>query len=134
MANGVEMRKDFFFALQLYFFSVLIVWHVFGHAGGLYEQFFWWDIVSHTLGGLWVGCGFAWTAEHFKIRPTATACVAAAFVGGLLWEVYEYESQTGPIFTRFMIYDADTIKDIVDDVIGGLVAGYIVVRIGRTSS
>ena len=123
----MKERRYFLLACQLFVLGFLVVWNnVLGIGQGFYWSVWWWDIVSHILGGLWVGLCAAWIAAYFQKRISILACVVAALSVGVAWEIFEYLTGSGA--SIFMSYTADTIKDLVDDVIGGTAAGYFVSR------
>lgn len=149
----LEMRSYFLLACQLAALGILVIWNnVFGLDWNMYERFWGWDIVSHMLGGLWVGLFVAWAASHPSRRiarmlgknggalflrtlasfrkHTIFWCVMSAIVFGVIWELYElwaglqYTTYPWPI-------EVEIIKDLVDDAIGGYAAGYFVNRSRR---
>ena len=91
----------------------------------LYWRIFWFDNVSHLLGGLTVGLFIAWLYTVRSLPIGILPCMFVAFAIGAEWEVYEYVSRF-PI-SPFMSYPLDTAKDLLMDVIGGAMA-WIVAR------
>lgn len=98
---------------------------------GLGKMYFWsiwwWDVLMHILGGLWVGLFFAYVATYMPYRIGLAHCIAAALVVGAGWEVFEYLTHIGG--SVFMSYPLDVVKDLVDDALGGALAGFIVRRV-----
>lgn len=98
---------------------------------GIGEMYFWriwwWDILMHMLGGLWVGLVFAYAATYTPYRVSVIHCIIAAFAVGAGWEVFEYVFHMGG--SVFMSYPLDTAKDLFDDAVGGALAGLVVRRV-----
>lgn len=117
--------------------SFLIIWlltfaHMTAEIYFLYWRLQWFDIVTHFLGGLWLGVTSLWfwylSGYIGKIRfPDKNALFIALGAGlavGLLWEVYEYGVWQ---FTGKGLpynYIPDTILDLIMDVVGAGV-GYL---------
>lgn len=87
----------------------------------------WWDIVLHMLGGAWVALASVWFFGLFGIRRSIIQCVLIALSVGLAWELFEYIFGIGG--SNFMSYRLDTAKDLLDDMIGGAIAGYVAQKI-----
>ncbi len=111
-----------------YIFSVL------GFREGLFAQF---DIILHILGGAsvawaaWVYVGYAQAVKKLPPLPFwlgVIFAVGAAAIVGVLWEHYQFLHDT------FLHTDeqqlefgiADTMKDLADDLIGGLLLSVLV--------
>ena len=90
----------------------------------LYWRVWWYDIPAHILGGMSVALGAAWLQTLYRKSPTLFFCIAAALVVGIAWEVFE--ATFG--LTNFPADTLDTIKDLCDDVIGGVIVAYIATR------
>lgn len=94
----------------------------------LYWRFWWFDILTHFLGGLWISISFLWLFFQFgftniiknhKNYNLAVAFLASLLVG-LMWEAFEY--YFGIVATDAANYVVDTMTDISFDLIGGFVA------------
>lgn len=98
---------------------------------GLHEHFFWtvfwWDIVLHVLGGLWVALAAAWFASLFGYRLTPLQAAICAVVVGIAWELFEYLLDIGG--SAFMSYPVDTAKDLIDDAVGGALGALFLRRV-----
>ncbi len=148
-----EMRSYFLLACQLAALGILVVWNnVLGLDLEFYDRVWGWDIVSHILGGLWVGLFVAWAASHpsrriaralgkrggalflaahscFRAR-TIFWCVMSAIAFGVIWEIYEWWA--GLQYTMYpWPIEVEVVKDLVDDAIGGYIAGYFINRSRR---
>lgn len=112
--------------------AVVLVTTAILHAAGLFlflQWYFWWyDIMLHFLGGLWVALAFQWyahsRAQTILIVPTL---VVVLFVG-IGWEVFEL-AVGAPREDAFMF---DASLDILMDVLGGVVgyagAAYLIAK------
>jgi len=108
-----------FHLLALYFFWYWSIW--------------WFDILLHFLGGVWVG-GTALLILFLSksdTRPlkTFTAYLIsflAVLVIGTLWELFEFSLDTFIIFQTNDI--SDTLSDIGADIAGGIFASLYIVR------
>jgi|SRR3989344_2445693 len=94
----------------------------------LYWRFWWFDILTHFLGGLWVAMSFLWLFFQFgfvniiknnKSYNLAVAFLASLFVG-VMWEAFEY--YFGIAVTDASNYVTDTTMDISFDLVGGFAA------------
>ncbi len=95
------------------------------HAAGLFlflQWYFWWyDIMLHFLGGLWVALMFQWLARTGQYAHSLAATIFAVLFVGLAWEVFEFLVGS-PRESRYLF---DTSLDIVMDLSGGIV-GYVI--------
>ena len=93
----------------------------------------WLDIPLHILGGVWSGFFFFWFFSHLFSEQvmrhtwerTKIALVAVAFAAlvGVVWEFHEFIfSQMFDLYMQQGI--ADTMKDLLMDIIGGGVASW----------
>ena len=99
--------------------------------------FIWWlDIPMHLFGGAWVAlfCLSSYYAssrivekEHSEIFVIVFA-VALTFSVGLLWEVYEFGVDHAVGDSSLSL--ADTLKDLVDDLAGALLAAWVFIHFG----
>lgn len=95
----------------------------------LYLSIWWWDILTHFLGGIWAGLFAAWLFKLQKRKITVLQCAFFAVIIGAGWEYFEYAE--GLAHEYFMPYWADTLKDLVVDTAGGVSAGFIAIRINK---
>lgn len=96
----------------------------------LYWVYWWYDIMMHFLGGFLIGGLSAWGARRFDETMTFSRVVVVVLVAvalvGVGWEVFEY--LTGQYAGQPGIV-ADTILDLVMDVLGALFAVVLFRRI-----
>lgn len=93
------------------------------HAAGLYlylQWYFWWyDIMLHFLGGLWVALMFQWYAHKERRMVFIIPTILVVIVVGTGWELFEVMIGS----PREANFAFDTSLDILMDVLGGIV-GY----------
>src|SRR5690606_38538450 len=101
--------------------------HIFG-IDGLYVSISGYDIMMHFLGGAGIGLFLIALLKSFKADAISMRNViwGVLFIG-LIWELFEiYFRITGhPLWTK--LYYVDTVKDLINDGIGGAVVSYLYV-------
>ncbi|MFA6601735.1 MAG: hypothetical protein WCT02_02645 [Candidatus Paceibacterota bacterium] len=113
----------------LFVLILVLVGQIFG-IGGLYFQLSFLDIILHILGGL--GIGLLASALYdsglgrsFGRRRFIFLVVLAA---GLVWEGLEVNYDIARYSLWTTPYYLDTLKDLLDDIIGGAL---VVISLGR---
>lgn len=97
----------------------------------LYWELWWADIVMHFLGGFWVALLGFWLLaffnriEEFSKKQVLVVSIIFTLVIGLLWEIFE--AGAGLSFVGADRW-ADTITDLLFDIIGGLAAGLYIYK------
>ncbi len=90
----------------------------------LYWKYWWFDIPLHMLGGFFVAfCAFAFASyakKSFTSHELLLFLVLTVLVVGVLWEVFEFT--TDLVLRENPYYLFDTVKDILDDSIGAVLA------------
>ncbi len=102
----------------------------------LYYLIWWFDIPMHMLGGLWVALTSLVIYYHTgwitrKDRSTSfvvAGAIATTLFIGLLWEVFEFSVEHLVKLNDNGLLD--TLKDLVDDLIGGTVGTIIFIKKG----
>ncbi len=121
-------RKAVLFKLMLFAVFVALC-HFFALEFYLYWTHKWVDIPMHIMGGMLVSSIGLWTI-HFSpwrnlflnnSKNIFLISVLIIFTVGFLWEVFEL--QFGLISYSF-VDRLDSIKDMFDDIIGALIAGW----------
>lgn len=107
--------------------AVVYVGNYFGNAAGLYVTFDGYDIFMHIAGGLGIGLLVAAFLERnapleYRSRRMIILCVLLA---GIIWELFEayFNIAGAPVGTK--LYWIDTVKDLIDDCLGGLIIAVI---------
>ncbi len=116
----MSIRQRFYLALA--YAAAVIFLHSVAHYLYLYWTFRWVDIPMHVLGGIMAGFFTLIFLRAFKLKETVPYALVGVLLVGLGWEALELLYKVGVV--NFM-YWADTVKDIINDTIGGLIAIYI---------
>lgn len=116
-----NMRSQKIFWLQVFVVMFLSYWYVIvGIDMNWAMEVWWWDSLAHAVGGFWVVLCAVIIGRSFKIRLSLVQCLLAAFLLGLVWEIYEYFVDIyGSVF---LSYAYDTGKDFILDMLGGALA------------
>jgi hypothetical protein len=89
-----------------------------------YSLVWYFDIIMHTLGGLWVGMFFLYVLERNKAKPMnlklVMKVILATLAVGLIWEAYEFYIYQHLSQNPFDL--ADTLSDLLCDIIGAVLA------------
>ncbi len=112
--------------------SLIAILHFAGVKYEWYSTFIWYDVLLHVLGGFWVGytvC-YLWLRN---MRANSNNLFWIALVGvlviGIGWEIFEFIFNIADPYGAIP-YMVDTVKDIIMDVCGALLAwGYIAKKI-----
>ncbi len=108
-------------------FIVAIVVLLLHLVGMLYSLYWLWqpfDILVHAFAGLSVGLFFAWFSKEFlEGRGYWVSVFLGIFIVGILWEYFEH--LVGLTFSGTQSYLADTIFDIITDLVGAYVGGLL---------
>ena len=97
---------------------------------GYYVEYGWYDIFMHILGGLGIGISLAAFIKQntHRIIHKRRAIIIGALIAGIIWELFEviYNIAGYPVGTK--LYFLDTLKDLVDDCIGGAFASWLFIK------
>jgi len=129
----VQLQNMFKHKIFITSFIVLIIVAVFNYLGGKYYLYWiyqWYDIPMHILGGLWVSLFSISIFTHFDknilVINYKKKIFKIVFFSLLLltisWEIFELVSKI-TLLSDGTSYWVDTIKDIIDGFIGGMI-GY----------
>ena len=119
-------------------FLIFFIWAINAVANKthLYYLIWWFDIPMHMLGGLWVALTSLviyyytdWIKRKDRSALFVVAWVlASTFIIGIFWEVFEYSVEHFVKLNDNGVFD--TLKDLLDDMIGAVVAAIIFIRKG----
>ena len=94
---------------------------------GMYVIFPPYDIFMHILGGIGIGLAIcaAVRLHGEKIIHKRRVTIIGVLIVGIIWEIFEmyYDITSAPLWT--VPYYIDTVKDLIDDVIGGGIVTYL---------
>ncbi len=108
---------------QLFTALLVAILHIAALQWDLYFYYYWFDMVTHTIGGIFIALAAASVAVHFGMRISVPFCIFIALIIGLGWEVFEYVFHIPQ--TNWISYPLDTAKDIVMDTFGGTIGACI---------
>lgn len=116
------------FVLAFLFLSCLIgLLQLAGVRLSIYYEWYWFDMLVHTLAGVWVGLGaYAFYAyihkgsDDGKKKKVFIFMLASVFVVGVLWEFLELYTRV--MSTSYPGYAADTFSDLSCDMLGGILS------------
>ncbi len=98
----------------------------------LYWKWWWFDIMMHFLGGLWVGGATLWVyyfSGYFRANQNKKILlwlsIISVVVIGVGWEVFEFVTAI-EIFSDG--YVGDTILDLIMDTTGAVVAYFMLIK------
>jgi hypothetical protein len=132
----MERHKEELLKVLFILIWVIALVHMAAENFYLYWTFRWFDILTHFMGGIWVGLAGLWVwyfSGYIREvrRPTGRAilvALGAGFVIGILWELFElavwYLAGNGLPSN----YGPDTLLDLIVDMAGAL-AGFGLYRI-----
>ena len=118
--------------IYLYAFIALLavlVGHILG-ISGLYMAWGPYDILMHIAGGFGIGlfaCAFLRRNWHGIIQKRGLV-VLGALVFGIVWELFEIRYNIAGYKLWTEPYYIDTAKDLVDDIIGGIIAARLFIK------
>lgn len=103
---------------------VLAVGNYLGQQWDLYQHIGYYDIFMHLFGGFAIGLSVAAVVELHggMIRHKTWFILGSVLLAGVGWELFEayYDIAGAPVGTH--AYGIDTVKDLIDDVLGGVIA------------
>jgi hypothetical protein len=114
-----------------YFISLLVlilvlILHVKG-IHGLYHKIPLYDVYMHILGGIGIALFVSALINSRILRPKSVfwGVVLGTLAIGFFWEFFEiyYNIAKYPLWTK--LYYLDTLKDLVDDVVGGMLVAFL---------
>jgi len=125
------MTKRSSFAILAALLYAILVLHLLALYFYWYWMFWWYDILLHFLGGLWLGGTTLWFLQYVRKKPFGRTAqyvipLVAVIVIGLGWELFEFSLDTFIIFQTNDIID--TVADLFSDIAGGLTASLLFVR------
>lgn len=130
------MKKNTFIFLFI-LISLISFLNKLGSNFDLYWRFWWYDIIMHFLGGLWIGLMVLWIyylSGYFKkIKKDKSFIFLLSFLSvlivGISWEIFEYLFEI--VFSNN--YISDTSLDLIMDILGGLVASIVLLVLNKKS-
>jgi hypothetical protein len=111
--------------------ALVTVLHFGGLALGVYSRLFWWDLLTHFMGGAGVAAALVLgLRDRTAVRTTPWWAVGAAAAVGAGFEVYEFVLKDFWYRWSLQFYAVDTAVDVVVNT-AGAVGTVLVVRLWR---
>ena len=138
MLESITMKK------AIFFLSIILIANVIGTFYSWYIKWWWFDIASHLLGGFFVAMMFSEylkdnLPENKRLQNIVILTGTTVFIG-VIWEFSEYIANQTLIdfFYRqfhirayFMGDLDDTVKDLRNDALGGLISSVLSLKIKK---
>jgi len=127
------MHKDTFFLSTFVLIAIIAILHLTAYVFFWYWTLWWFDILMHFLGGVWVGLSALWFfyLSGYVVRPktdfkTMFLFVLASIIAiGVLWEIFEFAVGAYDKAN----YALDTTIDLTMDIIGSMIGLFIFMRL-----
>jgi hypothetical protein len=126
--------------ISLAFAVIVFFLHTLAMRYYLYWRIWWYDIPVHFFGGVMLGALVLWFLQSLQERgwmmthyTTLISTLSFVLFGGMMWEFYEYSM--GFTFNTLGSYPLDVVKDLLVDILGGLVVywflGFSIVHVKK---
>lgn len=114
------MRKSSLLYTACGLMLVFAVLDSIAHTFSFYWIFWWYDVIMHLLAGFSGGLLILWFFAPFNISiyKSFFLTVGCLFVVGVAWEIFEYYNN----FAQPIDYRLDTLFDLINDMLGAVVA------------
>ncbi len=117
----------------IFWLTILLLSNIPSIYYGLYLKYWWFDVAQHFLGGFLIAMLMTgYLKDHLlpgdKLKNALIIVASAAFIG-VVWEFAEYianQTLVEPFYRWFSIHVyfmgdlQDTVKDLMDDILGGI--------------
>lgn len=120
------MFNRYFWITALTFLVLAVSFIYFDIVHGFSYRYWWWDSYEHFLGGIVVGYFLIWALSLARKKVPMRLMLLFIVAVGLAWESIEFFYPMG--VSTFMSWEADTMKDLVLDTFGAMLAWYAVYR------
>lgn len=107
---------------------LLLYLHIQGMAQNLYLNYWYYDVVLHFFGGICIALSAYCVTEFFNIqiiKRNFWSIILLTFIAGFAWEVFEVIYDIAGHHFGTLQYNIDSIKDLINDVIGGAVVYFM---------
>ncbi len=113
--------------------AIIAILNFYAYKFHWYWEFWWFDMIMHTLGGIWVASTALWlryfrpfSSEFFVVPKKSSvffiAFVSIALVGGG-WELFEFSLDK---FITFALHDSwNTVSDLFFDFFGSILGVFL---------
>ncbi len=125
-------RKKFYTRTAMLLFLIFIL-NSLAEKYHLYYSVWYFDMMMHFLGGLWLGLFAIWflATSDFSIKSVLNIAIGVLLIG-ISWEIFEFIFLN--MYAKISFDLMDTVSDIFFDLSGGFTAiVYFFTRIVRTN-
>ncbi len=127
------MSKKKFSLVLVFFIYVIFISDIIANYFYLYWRFWWFDIIMHFLGGLWIA-GLMYylfflsdyLPKVFKKYSVFILTFSFVLIIGILWEIFEYITK---VSVRQDNYVLDTYLDLLMDMFGWVLAYFLLSKL-----
>jgi len=124
------MQRKIYLVFLLFIISVIAVLNFYAYRFHWYWEFWWFDIIMHTLGGIWVASSVLWlryfrfSSAKLSVVPKKSSvfliAIFSVYLVGGGWELFEFSMDK---FITFALHDSwNTVSDLFFDGIGSFLA------------
>src|SRR3989344_6737965 len=116
------MQKSSILYIAFGFMIIFGALHLIAQPLSLYWTYWWFDIMMHFLGGFSGGLLVLWylgPSRSFQVIFITISCV---LIVGIAWEIFEFVFE----LTQPIDYWQDTAFDIVNDIVGAVIAYFFI--------
>lgn len=116
---------------------VILVFHLFGIFGGLYEKGIEIDAPQHVLGGMFLASLWLSVLSKSKLQISKPlifiSAVSFVALGAVVWEIFEFIVwKFFPVFASSFKFYSRTVNDLLGDqinnLLGGILVGFYAIR------
>ncbi|MEK7567465.1 MAG: hypothetical protein AAB513_00905 [Patescibacteria group bacterium] len=124
-------RNEFLFLFGTVSFLIILLWY-FGLYLSLFWILWWYDLTMHFLGGFWVALItyilFLYGGEESlsSSKSLFLSIIVTVFLVGIMWEWFELKK--GLVSTLANDYLADTVTDIIADMVGAFASYFLITK------
>lgn len=122
-------------ATSFFLIAIILCLHLLANTFYWYVSIPWFDMLMHTLGGVFLAFFAATLAPKFLLKNFSLgnmlAILVVVFIVGLGWEAFEYIVQYVIKGSIRLAHIGDSISDMVCDMVGGVIGVYLVKRIQK---
>lgn len=128
-----EQKKEHVLKVLLILIWILALIHMIAEYYYLYWIFRWFDMVTHFLGGVWLGVAglWVWFYSGYIRKPSLPEknifliALLSGVLIGIVWELFEYGVWQWSGSGLPANYYGDTVLDLCVDILGALMGAHL---------
>ncbi len=113
------LNKYFLPIGTLFVLSLLFFLHKYGMMNYWYVYYPYLDIINHILGGIGIAMSLLFILKNPKY------IIPLTFIAGIAWEFFEVYYDISGYHFGTLLYNIDTIKDLLNDTLGSVIVWLI---------